>query len=155
MSTAQPGTGRSLRSVRVDGIGSVWRWRRWRLRPSSKTRVRDMTLDRRTFLAWLAMSAALRGQTATDDWQNVPRVIAVGDIHGDKDALVAVLRMASVIDASERWTGGTSHVVQVGDVPARGPKTRQAFDLLMRLEQEALLAGGRVHALIGNHEVGV
>jgi len=117
--------------------------------------MRDMTLDRRTFLAWLAMSAATRGQTATDDWQNVPRVIAIGDIHGDKDALVSVLRMASVIDAAERWTGGASHVVQLGDVPARGPQTRQALDLLMRLEQEALLAGGRVHALIGNHEVGV
>jgi len=114
-----------------------------------------MGLDRRAFLAWLAMSATIRGQPGTDDWQDVPRVIAIGDVHGDKDALVAVLRMASVIDAAERWTGGTSHVVQVGDVPARGPQTRQALDLLMRLEQEALGAGGRVHALIGNHEVGV
>jgi hypothetical protein len=63
--------------------------------------------------------------------------------------------MAGVIDANERWTGGTAHVVQLGDVPARGGQTRQAFDLLMRLEAEAQAAGGRLHALIGNHEAGV
>jgi calcineurin-like phosphoesterase family protein len=114
-------------------------------------------LGRRCFLAWLAMSAAARGQTNTTgyDWQGVNRVVAIGDVHGDKDALTAVLRMAALIDSSDRWIGGTTHVVQVGDVPARGPQTRQALDLLMRLEREALAAGGRVHALIGNHEAGL
>src|SRR5262245_38566625 len=103
------------------------------------------------------MSAVARGQSATTgyDWQGVSRVVAIGDLHGDKDALIAVLRMASLIDSGDRWTGGTTHVVQMGDVPARGPQTRQALDLLMRLEQEALAAGGRVHALIGNHEAGI
>ena len=102
------------------------------------------------------MAAAARGQSTTPgyDWQGVSRVVAIGDVHGDKDALVAVLRMAGLVDANERWIGGAAHVVQVGDVPARGPQTRQAFDLLMRLEAEALAAGGRVHALIGNHEAG-
>ena len=113
-------------------------------------------LGRRSFLAWLAMSAAARGQANPTgyDWQGVSRVVAIGDVHGDKDALTAVLRMAALIDSSDRWTGGTTHVVQVGDVPARGPQTRRALDLLMRLEREALAAGGRVHALIGNHETG-
>jgi hypothetical protein len=103
------------------------------------------------------MSAAARGQTNTTgyDWQGVSRVVAIGDVHGDKDALTAVLRMAGLVDASERWIGGTTHVVQMGDVPARGPQTRQALDLLMRLERDALAAGGKVHALIGNHEAGI
>jgi hypothetical protein len=119
-----------------------------------------VTLGRRSFLAWLAMSGVARGQGTTGgsagpDWQGVSRIVAIGDVHGDKDALAAVLRMAGLIDATERWTGGTAHVVQTGDVPARGPQTRQAFDLLMRLEREALAAGGRIHALIGNHEAGV
>ena len=116
-----------------------------------------MRLGRRSFIAWLAMTGAARGQIDTSgyDWQGASRVVAIGDVHGDKDALSAVLRMAGLIDASDRWIGGTTHVVQMGDVPARGPQTRQALDLLMRLEQEALAAGGRVHALIGNHEAGV
>jgi hypothetical protein len=102
------------------------------------------------------MSAVARGQTNTtgSDWQGVSRVVAVGDVHGDKDALAAVLRMAGLIDSSYTWVGGTAHVVHIGDVPARGPQTRQALDLLMRLEREALAAGGRLHALIGNHESG-
>jgi hypothetical protein len=117
-----------------------------------------VTLGRRAFLAWLAMSSAARAQSGTTvgyDWQGVSRIVAIGDVHGDKDALAAVLRMAGLIDSSERWIGGAAHVVQVGDVPARGPQTRQAFDLLMRLEREALAAGGRVHPLIGNHDAGV
>jgi hypothetical protein len=102
------------------------------------------------------MSGAVRGQIATAgyEWLGVSRVIAIGDVHGDKDALASVLRMARLIDANERWIGAAAHVVQVGDVPARGPQTRQALDLLMRLEGEALAAGGKVHALIGNHEAG-
>ena len=116
-----------------------------------------MTLGRRSFLAWLAMSAAARGQPNTIgyDWQGISRVVAIGDVHGDKDALIAVLRMAGLIDSGDRWIGGTTHVVQMGDVPARGPQTRQALDLVMRLEQEALAAGGMVHVLIGNHDAGV
>jgi hypothetical protein len=118
---------------------------------------RGLGLTRRSFIAWLAMTAAARGQTNTIgyDWQGIRRVVAIGDVHGDKDALIAVLRMAELVDSGDRWIGGTTHAVQMGDVPARGPQTRQALDLLMRLEQEALAAGGRVHALIGNHEAGI
>ena len=41
---------------------------------------------------------------------------------------------------------------KTGDVPDRGPDTRKAMDLLKKLEKQARKAGGRVHALIGNHE---
>jgi len=110
-------------------------------------------MRRRTFLLGaLAMAASPDPQ---DDWQGIRRVVAVGDIHGDKDALVAVLKMAQVIDDEEHWTGGATHLVQLGDLPGRGPQTRQAFDLMMRLEKEAAAAGGKCHALIGNHDAGV
>ena len=66
-----------------------------------------MTLDRRSFLAWLAMSAPMsavvRGQSQSNtpgyDWQNISRVVAIGDIHGERDALVAVLRMGQATPA--------------------------------------------------------
>jgi hypothetical protein len=83
----------------------------------------------------------------------VERVVAVGDVHGDVEALKDVLRLAGLIDEKGRWSGGKAHLVQTGDIPDRGERTREAFELLMQLEGEALAAGGRVHALLGNHEV--
>src|SRR3954462_6100608 len=106
----------------------------------------SMIMRRRTFLLGNFFLAA-SSPASQDDWQGVQRVVAVGDIHGDKDALVAVLKMAGIIDDEEHWIAGTAHLVQIGDVPGRGPQTRDAFDLMMRLEKEAVTAGGNFHAL--------
>jgi len=89
---------------------------------------------------------------AEEEWDGVERIVAIGDIHGDYDQFVRLLRAAQLIDAKDRWAGGKTHLVQTGDVPDRGPDTRRILDLLMRLEREARKAGGYVHALIGNHE---
>jgi hypothetical protein len=85
-------------------------------------------------------------------WTGVARVVAVGDVHGDADQLVAVLKSAGLIDDQGNWTGAKTHLVQNGDILDRGPDSRRAMDLLMRLEKQAEDAGGYVHALIGNHE---
>ncbi len=87
-------------------------------------------------------------------WSGVGRVVAVGDLHGDYDRFVFILSNpeVGVIDADLRWTAGTAHLVQLGDIMDRGPDARKIMDLLMRLEKEAEAAGGLVHVLIGNHE---
>ena len=66
--------------------------------------------------------------------------------------MVETLQQADVIDDQKAWSGGSTHLVIVGDILDRGPKSRAAMDLLMRLEEEAQSAGGAVHVLIGNHE---
>ena len=81
------------------------------------------------------------------------RIVALGDVHGDFDVFVRVLRDAGVIDDKNKWKGGATTLVQTGDVLDRGPASRKVMDLLMDLEKQAGRAGGRVHALIGNHEV--
>jgi hypothetical protein len=80
-------------------------------------------------------------------------VVAIGDVHGDFDDFVAILKRVGLIDAPYHWTGGKTTLVQVGDLLDRGPKPREAMDLLMSLEKEALQAGGRVVSLLGNHEM--
>ncbi len=97
---------------------------------------------------WLPLGAS------ASDWQysGVERIVAVSDIHGAYEPLVATLRNAAVIDGDLGWVGGATHLVIVGDILDRGPDSRDAMDLLMRLEDEARAAGGMVHVLIGNHE---
>jgi hypothetical protein len=80
------------------------------------------------------------------------RVVAIGDIHGNLDGLVSILRRARLIDQSRKWIGGTAVLVQTGDFTDRGPRVRAAMDLLMALQAGAKKAGGRVHVLLGNHE---
>jgi hypothetical protein len=80
------------------------------------------------------------------------RVVAVGDIHGNYDGLVSILQAAGLVDEEVRWVGGRTTFVQTGDVFDRGTDVRRILDLLMRLEGEAAEAGGKVIALIGNHE---
>jgi len=58
------------------------------------------------------------------------RTVAVGDVHGGYDQLVAILRAAGIIDAENRWSAGRTVFVQTGDVVDRGPDSRRALDLL-------------------------
>jgi hypothetical protein len=81
------------------------------------------------------------------------RVVAVGDVHGAYDRFVGILRTAQLVDDQARWTGGRAILVQTGDVLDRGADSRRVLDLLRRLERDAERAGGRVYALLGNHEL--
>jgi hypothetical protein len=104
-------------------------------------------------LSVLVAAPALAAKPATQTaWDHVARVVVMGDLHGDYGKFHDMLQQAGLIDARDRWSGGATHLVQVGDVPDRAPDTRRILDLLMRLEPQAKRAGGYVHALIGNHE---
>ena len=100
-------------------------------------------------LAALAMTPA----RAADPAAPMPaRVIAVGDLHGDFDAWNDIVRDAGLVDAKGKWVGGAAVLVQTGDVADRGADSRRIIRDLMRLQREAVRAGGQVVALVGNHE---
>jgi Calcineurin-like phosphoesterase len=104
----------------------------------------------------LALATMTLASTKTshgdDTWDAVARVVAVGDVHGDYDQFLTVLRDSGLVDDKARWTGGKAWLVQTGDRVDRGPDSRKVMDLLQRLEKEAKKAGGAVQALLGNHE---
>ena len=81
------------------------------------------------------------------------RVVAVADSHGAYAELVAILQRAGLIDGNRQWIGGSSVLVQTGDVIDRGKASRACLDLLMDLERQAPKQNGRVIPLLGNHEV--
>jgi hypothetical protein len=102
------------------------------------------------FLVFVGLASAGPAKIPTE---HTEAVVAIGDVHGDFDDFVAILQRVGLIDAQQHWTGGKATLVQVGDLLDRGPKPREAMDLLMSLEKEAPQAGGRVVSLLGNHEV--
>ena len=80
------------------------------------------------------------------------RIIAIGDLHGDYDAYIKLLKEAGLIDKKKRWIGSTTVLVQTGDIADRGPDTRKIIRHLKTLRDQAETAGGRVVTLVGNHE---
>ena len=102
----------------------------------------------------LGLALVFSASVHANDWrvENAERVVAISDVHGAYDAMVTTLQNVGVLDADLAWVGGTTRLVIVGDILDRGPRSRDAMDLLMRLEGEAQAAGGYVHVLIGNHE---
>lgn len=80
------------------------------------------------------------------------RVVAIGDLHGDAAAAARTMRLAGLIDEAGHWIGGSTVLVQTGDITDRGPDSRKLMDWFVVLAEEARAAGGEVRALIGNHE---
>lgn len=105
------------------------------------------------FLLLPGLLAADARQIDDYRWEGVERVVAVGDIHGDFANYMATLRAAGLVDDKGKWAGGKTHLVQVGDLPDRGPDTREIIEHIRKLTKQAGRKGGRVHSLIGNHEV--
>ncbi|CBZ27114.1 putative Serine-threonin protein phosphatase [Leishmania mexicana MHOM/GT/2001/U1103] len=105
----------------------------------------------------------------------VHRIIAVGDVHGDADNFLRILRIANLIEDSvtgasgvldnpPRWkysmspTNGTAvrtTLVQVGDLIDRGEQDLQVLNIAISLQEQTAQSGSQdeVVLLIGNHEL--
>ena len=96
-------------------------------------------------------------------------ILAIGDIHGDFEALIRILIAANVINEEGLWIGGNTTLVQTGDIvdDARyNYKTKQHINLFHHLPEDELIIygfladlnlqaqafGGRVLLCMGNHE---
>ena len=87
-----------------------------------------------------------------DEWSDIARIVAIGDIHGSYKNYIQILNDSGLIDDNGSWIGEDTHLVQVGDLPDRGPDTAKIIKHLQKLEIEAVREGGMIHLLIGNHE---
>ena len=105
--------------------------------------------------------SALSGAPATRQRRRRPqspsnhkRVVAIGDVHGDLDALRTCLRVAGVVDTSDEWIGapGTTRV-STGDVLDRGDEDWECLAYLHTLQAAARRKRGDVCLVLGNHEV--
>jgi hypothetical protein len=105
-------------------------------------------LDR--LIRWVAL--LLAGLIGLVQPAQAQRIVAVGDLHGDYEAWITIARAARLIDAQGAWAGGTTTLVQLGDITDRGPDSLKIIRSLQQLDREAPAAGGRVVVVLGNHE---
>lgn len=87
------------------------------------------------------------------DYKGVNNLVVISDIHGQFDLMVELLQSHGVIDEKLNWSFGQGHLVINGDVLGRGDKVTEALWLAYQLEDQAIEAGGRLHYLLGNHEL--
>jgi len=81
------------------------------------------------------------------------KIVVLGDIHGEFESLLAILRHNKIINKKNRWNYGSGQVVFTGDVFDRGDKVTECLWFIFQLEIQAKKQGGMVHYLLGNHEM--
>lgn len=86
-------------------------------------------------------------------YKKVSKIFAVSDIHGNYNAFTRLLKKSKVINEDLNWIWGDGHLVICGDVFDRGDKVTDCLWLIFKLEKQAEENGGKVHYLLGNHEL--
>lgn len=92
---------------------------------------------------------------------SVKRIIALGDIHADYDALIYSLRKVKLINKRLDWKGGDTILIQIGDIVDgrcrignwRGDNDLKVINFLSHLRKQADKKGGKIIILMGNHEI--
>jgi Calcineurin-like phosphoesterase len=100
-------------------------------------------------------SFALQDELAVEPevYPQASRLLVLSDIEGNFKAFKTMLLSAKVIDEEFNWTFGDGQLLLLGDFFDRGLSVTECLWLCYKLETEAEAAGGKVHFLLGNHEV--
>lgn len=80
-------------------------------------------------------------------------IFVTSDIEGNFNAFYSMLVGNSIIDKNFNWIFDQGHLVVCGDMFDRGNDVIPCLWLLYSLEKKAELFGGKVHFLLGNHDV--
>lgn len=87
------------------------------------------------------------------EFKDVNKLVALSDIHGQYEIFFELLRNNGVVDENFKWIFGSGHLVINGDIFDRGNRVTEILWQVFKLEHQAEEAGGKVHFLLGNHEV--
>lgn len=81
------------------------------------------------------------------------KMLVISDIEGNFKGFKSILLGNKIIDNKLNWTFGNNHLVLVGDFFDRGLNVTECLWFIYKLEKEAELQGGKVHFILGNHEM--
>jgi hypothetical protein len=91
--------------------------------------------------------------TEKDIYDLPGKMLVISDIHGNYKGLEMILTGAGVLDDNLNWVFGNGHIVFDGDIFDRGNNATECLWLIYKLEGEAEKHGGKVHFILGNHEL--
>lgn len=103
-----------------------------------------------------SFSFPLKSQITTEQSEYVStpsKFLTISDFDGHIEGFTMVLKGEGIIDDNFNWTYGDGHLIISGDIFDRGFHITECMWLLYKLESEAEAAGGKVHLIIGNHEM--
>ena len=86
-------------------------------------------------------------------FRGIDSIAVISDIHGSFNKYLDLLRAQGIVDNTNRWKFGKGHLVILGDCFDRGDKVTELLWHIFSLEKQADKAGGRVHMMLGNHEI--
>ena len=124
---------------------------------ATRRATRRAAMTSRAVLVVALMTNAFEARARADD-----ALVAVGDVHGDPDAMFEALALAGVTDEDGRgwWRREgdgarepRATCVQTGDLVDRGERSIEAVDEVERLIREASAVGDEFVSLVGNHEL--
>ena len=81
------------------------------------------------------------------------RLLAIGDLHGNLQSLLSLMIGNKIIDAAFNWIWGNGQIVFIGDLFDRGCQVTELIWFVQHFESQAQINGGRVHLILGNHEI--
>lgn len=81
------------------------------------------------------------------------KLIAISDIEGNFNGFYSFLIKNGIMDKDYGWTFGKGHLVLNGDFVDRGDHVPAVLWLIYHLEHQAAAKGGKVHYILGNHEI--
>ena len=81
------------------------------------------------------------------------KFLAISDFDGHIEGFTMILRNEGVIDSNFNWIYGDGHLMISGDLFDRGLHITECMWLLYKIEAEAEAQGGKVHLILGNHEI--
>ena len=88
-----------------------------------------------------------------DHYENVEKIVAISDIESNYKTFRDFLIINNVINNDLNWAFGKGHLVLNGDFIDRSYFATQVLWFIYKLEQDAEKAGGKVHFILGNHEI--
>jgi hypothetical protein len=89
----------------------------------------------------------------SQSFNSIDSIAVISDVHGKYYTYINLLKANGIIDKNLNWKFGRGHLVVLGDLFDRGDMVTEVLWHLFGLEKQAEETGGKVHILLGNHEL--